>query len=43
MTAGESGLVLRGLERDDFLAAVTGHGETREVADAVVDRWLALG
>ncbi len=43
VTAGESGLALRGLERDDFLAAVTGHGETREVADAVVDRWLALG
>ena len=43
VTAGETGLVLQGLEREDFLAAVTGHGETREVADAVVDRWLALG
>ncbi len=36
-------LVLAGLDRDDFLAAVSGSGESREVADALVDRWLALG
>ena len=41
--AGDEDLVLRGLDRDEFLPAVTGHGEAHEVADAVVDRWLSLG
>jgi MFS family permease len=41
--AGDEDLVLRGLDRDEFLPAVTGHGEANEVADAVVERWLALG
>jgi MFS family permease len=36
-------LVLLGIERDDFIAAVTGHGPAAEVADAVVERWLSLG
>ena len=26
--------MLRGLDRDDFLAAVTGHGDAHEVAEA---------
>ena len=41
--AGDEDLVLRGLDRDEFLPAVTGHGEAHEVADAVVERWLSLG
>ena len=41
--AGDDGLVLKGLERDDFLPAVTGHGESLQAAETVVDRWLALG
>ena len=41
--AGDGDLVLQGLDRDEFLPAVTGHGEASEVADAVVERWLALG
>ena len=41
--AGDEDLVLQGLDRDEFLPAVTGHGEASEVADAVVERWLALG
>ena len=41
--AGDEALVLAGLDRNDFLTAVTGSGESREVADALVDRWLALG
>ncbi len=40
--AGDEELVLRGLDRDDFIPAVTGHGEAHEVADAVVERWLSL-
>ncbi len=35
-------LALQGIERADFLAAVTGHGESNELAESVVDRWLAL-
>lgn len=41
--AGADALVLAGLGRDDFLAAVNGNRESREVADALVDRWLAFG
>jgi MFS family permease len=41
--AGDEDLVLRGLDRDEFIPAVTGHGEAHAVADAVVERWLALG
>ena len=41
--AGDDGAVLKGLERDDFLPAVTGHGEALQAAESVVDRWLALG
>ena len=41
--AGDEDLVLQGLDRDEFIPAVTGHGEASEVADAVVERWLALG
>ena len=41
--AGDDGAVLKGLERDDFLPAVTGHGESLQAAEIVVDRWLALG
>ena len=41
--AGDEDLVLRGLDRDEFIPAVTGHGEAHEVADAVVERWLSLG
>lgn len=40
--ANDSELVLQGVERDDFIAAVTGHGDAAEVADAVVERWLSL-
>ena len=32
--AGDEELVLRGLDRDDFIPAVTGHGEAHEVADS---------
>jgi CRP-like cAMP-binding protein len=39
----EEDLVLVGLERADFLSAVTGHGEALEVADATVNRLLTLG
>jgi MFS family permease len=39
--AGSGPLVLRGLDRDDFIPAVTGHGEASQVADAVVERLLA--
>ena len=35
-------LHLKGLERDDFLAAVTSHGEALDQADRVVDRFLTL-
>ena len=38
--AADEELVLQGLDRDDFIAAVTGHGEAHEVADATIDRWL---
>ncbi len=41
--AGDGELVLKGLDRDVFLPAVTGHGEARDTAEAAVDRWLALG
>jgi CRP-like cAMP-binding protein len=41
--AGDSELVLKGLDRDVFLPAVTGHGEARDAAEAAVERWLALG
>ena len=41
--SANSELVLRGIERDEFIPAVTGHGEAAEVADAVVERWLSLG
>jgi MFS family permease len=42
--AGDDGeLVLKGLDRDDFLPAVTGHGDARAAAEAAVDRWLAPG
>jgi MFS family permease len=40
--ATDSELVLYGIERDDFIGAVTGHGDAAEVADAVVERWLSL-
>ncbi len=40
--ANNSELVLQGIEREDFIAAVTGHGGAAEVADAVVERWLSL-
>ena len=40
--ANDSELVLQGVEHDDFIAAVTGHGDAAEVADAVVERWLSL-
>lgn len=40
--SGDGDLVLQGLERADFIPAVTGHGEAAEVADAVVERWLSL-
>jgi len=40
--ANDSELVLQGIERDDFIPAVTGHGDAAEVADAVVERWLSL-
>lgn len=35
-------LDLKGLERDDFLAAVTTHGEASDQAEQVVDRFLTL-
>ena len=35
-------LVMQGIERGDFLVAVTGHGESNELAESVVERWLAL-
>ena len=35
-------LVLQGLDRGVFIPAVTGHGESSEVADAQIERWLAL-
>jgi len=38
----DSELVLQGIEREDFIAAVTGHGDAAEVADAIVERWLSL-
>jgi MFS family permease len=38
----EDDLVIRGIERDDFLAAVSAHGEAYEMADAVVNRYLTL-
>ena len=41
--AGDGELVLKGLDRDVFLPAVTGHGEARDAAEAAVERWLALG
>ena len=41
--AGGQELALVGLDRADFLSAVTGNGESRELTDALVDRWLALG
>jgi MFS family permease len=41
--AADSELVLLGIERDDFIPAVTGHGPAAEVADAVVERLLSLG
>ena len=41
--AGDGELVLKGLDRDDFLPAVTGHGDARATAEAAVERWLALG
>ena len=40
--AADSELVLEGIERNDFIPAVTGHGEAAEVANAVVERWLSL-
>ena len=40
--ANDSELVLQGIERGDFIPAVTGHGDAAEVADAVVERWLSL-
>lgn len=40
--AGPDGVELRGLDRDDFIPAVTGHGESAQVADAVVERLLAF-
>ncbi len=40
--AGPDGLELRGLDRGDFIPAVTGHGESAQVADAVVERLLAF-
>ncbi len=33
-------LVLQGLDRSVFIPAVTGHGESSEVADAQIERWL---
>jgi MFS family permease len=41
--AADGELVLKGLDRDDFIPAVTGHGDARAAAEAAVDRWLALG
>jgi MFS family permease len=41
--AGPEPLALKGVDRDDFIPAVTGHGEAHEIADGVVERWLALG
>ena len=35
-------LVLQGLDRGVFIPAVTGHCEASEVADAQIERWLAL-
>ena len=35
-------LVLQGLDRAVFIPAVTGHGESHDVADAQIERWLAL-
>jgi hypothetical protein len=40
--AGSEGVRLRGLDREDFIPAVTGHGEASQVADAVVERLLAF-
>jgi MFS family permease len=37
-----SDLVLRGLDRHDFVPAVTGHGEAQEEAELVVSRLLAI-
>jgi len=41
--AGDEPLVLKGIDRDDFIPAVTGHGEASEIADSIIERWLALG
>jgi hypothetical protein len=41
--AADTELVLLGIERDDFIPAVTGHGPAAEVADAVVERLLSFG
>ena len=38
VTAREPGL-LYGLDRDDFLAVVTGHPRTAQLANAVADRY----
>ena len=36
-------VVLKGLDRHDFIPAVTGHSESYEVAETVVNRLLGLG
>jgi len=36
-------LVLKGLDRDEFIPAVTAHGEALELAESVVNRFLTLG
>jgi hypothetical protein len=40
--AAASPVVLQALEREDFLPAVTGHGDARDVAEAAVVRRLGL-
>lgn len=40
--AADEPLVLTGIDRDDFIPAVTGHGEASDIADNVVERLLTL-
>ena len=35
--------MLKGIDRDDFIPAVTGHREAMQAAELTVERWLAPG
>jgi MFS family permease len=40
--AADDPLVLKGIDREQFIPAVTGHGEAAEVADTTINRLLTL-